>query len=201
MSARPTSTTARGRWKFIAIMALFAAPLLLAWVWYTLAPGTAPSAAAHGSLIEPARPLEPFELARPDPRQEAYTLEDLRGRWTLVQVVDEHCDASCRERLYYTRQVHTALGRDQGRVQRLLLASRGTDTPGLTGILDEHPRLTVLAAGTDDPLPRQLPEEVDAGTVLLIDPLGNLMLRFGPDVEPDGILEDLEKLLKLSRIG
>lgn len=200
MNARPTPSIAGGRWKFIAIVALFAAPLLVAVAWYGLAPGTAPPAAAHGSLIDPARPLAPFELARPE-SERTYTLENLRGRWTLVHVIGGHCTTACRERLYYTRQIHTALGRDQGRVQRLVLASRGTDTPGLSDILDEHPRLIVLAAGPDDPLRSQLPEGVDTETVLLIDPLGNIMLRFGPEVDPDGILEDLEKLLKLSRVG
>lgn len=200
MSERPSNAVVRGRWKFAAVVALFAGPVLLAVAWYSLVPQTAPAAAAHGTLIDPARPLEPFELATSDPAR-GYSLEDLRGQWTLVHVIGEQCSAGCRERLYFTRQIHTALGKDQGRVQRLALASLGTDTAGLDAVLDEHPRLTVLAAGPGDPLRRQLPDDVDVRTVLLIDPLGNLMLRFDADVEPDGILEDLEKLLKLSRIG
>lgn len=200
MSERHTNVVARGRWKFAAVLALFAGPLLLAAGWYVLAPQTAPATAAHGELIDPAVPLESFELPRPDSDQ-PFSLEDLRGHWTMVQVVNDRCDDACRERLYFTRQIHTALGRDRDRVRRLVLASRGGDTGGLGEVLDEHPRLTVLEARTGDPLRRQLPDDVDAETVLLIDPMGNLMLRFGPAVEPDGILEDLEKLLKLSRIG
>lgn len=200
MSERSPDSVARGRWKFVTVLALFAGPVLLAVGWYSLAPQTAPAAAAHGSLIEPARPLEPFELARRD-SDRSYGLEDLHGRWTLVHVIGDRCGADCRERLYFTRQIHTALGKDQGRVQRLALAARGTDAGGFDEILDEHPRLTVLATSPDGPLRRQLPNDVDAETVLLIDPLGNLILRFDADVEPDGILEDLEKLLKLSRVG
>lgn len=200
MNERPSNVVIRGRWKFIAVVALFAGPVLLAVGWYSLAPQTAPAAAAHGTLIDPARPLEPFELATPG-SDRGYRLEDLRGKWTLVHVISEPCGTDCRERLYFTRQIHTALGKDQGRVQRLALASQGMDTAGLDEVLEQHPRLSVLAAAPGDPLRRQLPADVGAETVLLIDPLGNLMLRFDADVEPDGILEDLEKLLKLSRIG
>jgi len=86
-------------------------------------------------------------------------------------------------------------------VQRWLLAREGRATPGLERILAEHPQLEVVPAGPGDPLRGQLPAELAEGTVLLVDPLGNLMMRFGPEVEPKGILEDLEKLLKLSRVG
>lgn len=200
MSEQSSNGVGRGRWKFVAVVVLFAGPVLLAVAWYSLAPQTAPSAAAHGTLIDPARPLEPFELTTPG-AGDAYGLDELRGKWTLVHVIGDQCGADCRERLYFTRQIHTALGKDQGRVQRLVLASAGTETAGLGEVLDEHPRMTVLAAGPGDPLRRQLPDDIDARAVLLIDPLGNLMLRFDADVGPDGILEDLEKLLKLSRVG
>lgn len=200
MTDASSPTRPRARWTLLAVAALFLLPPLAAVAWYYLAPQTAPPVAAHGSLIDPARPLEPFELARPR-STEPFTLAELRGRWTLVHVVGASCDEACRERLYYTRQIHTALNEDQDRVQRLLLAANGRDTDGLTGVLAEHPRLTVLAAGADDPLRRQLPDDLDDASVLLIDPLGNLMLRFGPEVEPKGILEDLEKVLKLSRVG
>jgi hypothetical protein len=34
-----------------------------------------------------------------------------------------------------------------------------------------------------------------------VDPLGNLMMRFPLDEDPKGMLEDIKKLLRLSRIG
>jgi hypothetical protein len=39
------------------------------------------------------------------------------------------------------------------------------------------------------------------GSVYLIDPLGNLVMRYGPEANPKGMLEDLKHLLKLSKIG
>jgi hypothetical protein len=40
-----------------------------------------------------------------------------------------------------------------------------------------------------------------AGRVYFIDPLGNLMMYYRPDADPGGMLKDLRKLLKYSKIG
>lgn len=188
-----------GRLKLLAVAAVFVVPLLVAVAWYFAAPHGAPGGSPHGRLIEPARPLEAFEVARAG-GAEAYTLERLRGRWTMIHVLGARCDPACRERIRDTRQIHAALGEDRLRVQRLVLAPDGRDTRGLASILGAHPQLTVLASPAQGPLRRQLPEAA-ATTVFLVDPHGNLMLRFDAGVTPSEMLDDLEQLLKLSRIG
>lgn len=199
MTQQRAAAIRSGRLKLLALAAVFLVPVAAAVGWYFVAPSLAPPPSVHGTLIDPARPLDPFELPRAG--DEPYTLDAMRGRWTLVHVVGARCDATCRERVYYTRQIRDALGEDRIRVQRLAVAARGRATAGLADILAEHPRLTVLEAGPGDPLADQLPADPASGTVFVIDPLGNLMLRFDPGVEPDHILEDLERVLKLSRIG
>ena len=42
---------------------------------------------------------------------------------------------------------------------------------------------------------------LDAGRVYIVDPLGNLMMYYRPDADAGGLLKDLRKLLKFSRIG
>jgi hypothetical protein len=37
--------------------------------------------------------------------------------------------------------------------------------------------------------------------VFVVDPLGNLMMRYDARSDPHGLLEDLRKLLRLSQIG
>lgn len=189
---------AAGRRGLLLIVAVFVVPLLVALAWYLFAPRLAPTSPANGALIEPARPLEPFEVARASGG--AYRLDDLHGHWTLIHVLGDDCGDRCSQRLYASRQIHDALGEDRIRVRRIALAADGRGTPGLADILAEHPRLTVLAQGPEGALAQQLPPAAGA-TVYLVDPLGNLMMRFGPAVEPGGILDDLERLLKLSRIG
>lgn len=198
MTANP-ETRRKGRRTLIVLFALFFAPLLFAMTWYALAPGYAPPSTPHGALIDPAQPLEPFRLE--SGAGETLTLEGLRGQWYLVHFVPGRCDESCRERLYVSRQVRDALGEDRSRVRRLVVAGAGRNTPGLADLLEEHPRLMVMQGDGRGAFGRQFPDGRSAGTVFVVDPLGNLMMRFAPAVPPADMLEDLEKLLKLSRIG
>lgn len=186
-----------GRWILVALFALFFAPLLIAMAWYALAPGYAPPPSPNGELIDPPRPLEAFSARSADGA--TVDLESLRGRWQLVHVIPGACGGACRERLYHTRQVHDALGEDRVRVVRLAVVEGGA--AALAGVLDRHPRLRVLPAAEAVGLVRQLPGGKGSGSVFVVDPLGNLMMRFPPSLAPDAMLDDLEKLLKLSRIG
>jgi len=48
----------------------------------------------------------------------------------------------------------------------------------------------------------QFPAAQDrAAHIYLVDPLGNLMLRFPAQVDPKGMMKDLRLLLKASQIG
>jgi len=185
------------RWKFLALVMLFAGPVLLATAWYFMADRFRPVTDSYGELIEPAQPIEPF-VARTIAAGD-YDLDALRGHWTLVHVIDDRCGEACRERIHYTRQIRDALGHDRIRVRRLAIVPAEGAGLQLATLLPEHPDLTVLHAGGG--LVTQLPEQRGDETVFLIDPLGNLMMRFDEDVEPAGILGDLKQLLRVSRIG
>ena len=41
----------------------------------------------------------------------------------------------------------------------------------------------------------------EPGRVYLIDPLGQLMMEYSPRAEPRGMIEDLERLLRISYVG
>lgn len=187
----------RGRLKFLALVALFTAPVLVAGGWYFMADIVRPASGSHGTLLDPVRPLSEFRVATLG--DDDYDLEALRGHWTLVHVIDGHCGDSCRQRIHYTRQIRDALGHDRVRVRRLAIVADSAATIGLAGLLPEHPDLTVVRAEPD--LAEQFPPARGSTTVFLVDPLGNLVMRFDADVDAQGIRKDLERLLRVSRIG
>ena len=47
----------------------------------------------------------------------------------------------------------------------------------------------------------QFPADERAHTLFVVDPLGNLMMSYDARQNPQGLLEDLKKLLRLSHIG
>ncbi len=191
------ASTRTSRIKFLALVTLFVAPVLVATGWYMMSDIVRPTTDSHGTLMDPAQPLDDFRartLGEGD-----YDLGELRGNWTLVHIVDGQCGQECRERIHYTRQIRDALGHDRIRVRRLVVVPEEVGAIQLASLLPEHPDL--LLVHSERELVAQFPRDREVATVFLVDPLGNLMMQFDEDVEPAGILGDLKQLLRVSRIG
>ncbi|MBS0613148.1 MAG: cytochrome oxidase assembly protein [Proteobacteria bacterium] len=186
----------RGQRMLVGLAALFLAPLGVSFLIYyghgSLSPGKRLN---HGELLEPVQPLRHPELTLADGSHPGEAF--FRHHWTLLFAGDGRCDARCGQALYDTRQVRLALNRDASRVQRLFLASG--QCCDFDELRREHPDLAVARVTPGDALLAQLPG--DPGNIYLIDPLGNLVMRYGADAPAKGMLEDLKRLLKLSQIG
>jgi hypothetical protein len=93
------------------------------------------------------------------------------------------------------------LAEDMDRVQRVFIADE--DCCNDEFLKREHAGLEVITAedsATSEWL-GQFPRDPAVPYVYIVDPLGNLMMRFDTRENPKGLLKDLEKLLKLSHIG
>ena len=177
------------------MVVIFGAPLVGAfWLYY--GSGWRPaSSTRHGELIEPVRTLP--ALALPGAPANALT-----GKWTLLVVGtgEAGCDTPCRNTLVYARQTWLSLGRLSARMQRLLLAGPGCCDEGY--LHNDHQGLAVAREDSADgaAVLAAIPEP-RAGYVFVVDPLGNLMMRYDVRQDPKGLRDDLKKLLELSHIG
>jgi len=186
---------AGNRRPILLLLVIFIAPLALAfWLYYgsSWRPALRTN---HGALIEPAVTLPVLPVS-------GASSSVLKGKWSLVVVGqgDKGCDEGCLEALVYDRQTWLSLGKLTPRVQRVLLAGEGCcdhrylsdEHQGL--IVTQLPDHTVSAVLAAIPSPH-------AGTVFIVDPLGNLMMRYDIRQDPKGLREDLKNLLELSHIG
>lgn len=128
-----------------------------------------------------------------------FQLSALRGRWVLLIVDGAKCDAPCERGLYATRQARTIQGREQDRVVRVLLQPTGA--PQLPAeLLAAHPGMIVVHG--DSRQWQTLPAPTDpAANIYLLDPRGNLVLRYPAEPDIRGLAKDMERLLRASRIG
>jgi hypothetical protein len=159
------------------------APVLAGWLLYFS--GWRPEATGnYGELIAP-RTLSGAQF------------DALRGKWVLVVFDAAACDAYCEKKLYFMRQVRRTQGKDMERIERLwVITGGGKPRAGLLAAIEG----TRIAGQKGLPSAREFPGNL-VDHIYLVDPLGNLMLRFPRDPDPSKMVKDLQRLMKYSRIG
>ncbi len=194
-----------GRTKLLILMGLYAAPLLAAWLWLGyVRQNEGAGVSVNGELIVPAVALEAFTLN--DAAGSDWQLSQLQEKWSMVFFANAHCDAECEKHLYHMRQVRLRTGRRMDRVQRVVVtpdyAGMGEKladaSEGLHVVGGEDAQISSLRIQFDRA--QQGMEECD-NCIYLVDPFGNVMMRFPPELDPGKMYEDLMHLLKVSRIG
>jgi hypothetical protein len=191
----PDATEDRGRGRRIAfvVLALCAAPVVAAWLAYFV--WQPQSRLNYGELIE-ARAISDPELRRLD--RSPFRLSQLRGRWVLLQIDSGACAEGCGRKLLYMRQVRLAQGRDAERIERMWLLADGS--PPDAALLRDHEGLHIARA--PGPFLAEFPATRSPYYhIYLLDPLGNLILRFPSDPDAQRMVKDLARLLRASRVG
>lgn len=184
----------------LAVLAgLFVLPLLVSFWAYYATDWRPAGHVNHGELVAPARPLP--RVALPRVAGDLAVVDLFKRQWTLVYVGGGNCDAACRTALYFMRQTRLGLNNEMTRVERVFLVTGsccdreflGTEHAGLNVFDASGPAASILL--------REFPSTDRENSLFIVDPLGNLMMRYDDRLDPKGLLEDLKKLLRLSHIG
>jgi len=175
----------RNRLMLVGLFAMAIIPLFGAFWLYESSRSAAPWATTNkGQLMDPIRSVEDFHLVAVD--GSASMLNS--GHWWLVAVTEDGCSQPCQTAVHQLRQLHILLGRDASRVKRSLITLGDAPADASLAQYAELVRFTgdvsVLQPG-----------------VYIVDPLGNVVLRYGYDGAGKPVLEDLKQLLKVSHIG
>jgi cytochrome oxidase Cu insertion factor (SCO1/SenC/PrrC family) len=196
------------RQALVLLALLFLMPVFVAWFMHLSAEhGWRPGGTTNkGTLVQPPRPMTlPEGLL--DATGAPLSRNFLGGKWTLIYIGDAACGEACRQTLYYMRQVRLAQGENLRRVQRLFLATGASPENGLQEVLVEYPDMAVARLSPEQAAMIAPVFSIEgnlmqgAGNVYLVDPLGNLMMYYGPDADPRGMIQDLQRLLKYSHTG
>lgn len=184
----------KGRLQLSLIALVFFGPLILAtWLYFSGAGLQPQGKSNHGELLQPIVNIG-------DLLPQSKGLKQIDGFWSLVYSNEGLCDEACKNSLYTLRQSRLMLGQEMGRLQRLFL--HGDSLPDTVFLAEEHAGLIILRDGDlSSLLQNKKPATLSAGGYYLVDPLGNLVMYFVPEIDPSDMVEDIKHLLELSRIG
>lgn len=150
----------------------------------------------YGQLLSP-RTLPQESLARG--KGEPFEFSSLKGRWVLVLADSGTCDAHCEESLYFIRQVRKAQGEHQERIERVWLVDDAAIPP--ERLLEAIEGMHVVSAAGSKTLAVFRQNPTNAKAIYVVDPLGQVMMRYPDEPDPKKMIKDFQRLMKYSRLG
>lgn len=194
-----TARTRRGRLILLAIVALFALPILAAFL-INLAERNPPATRQHGQLLQPPLDLRAQTLPLADGGRYAWQPRERQWRLLVVPSAQRVEGQDLADVARDITLVWRLLGRHADRVDVLWLgASAPADLlPGTLRVLRENPALRSALSTASLPVDRDAGAATATGPWLyVIDPNGFVVLRYPPGFDPAGLRSDLARLVKL----
>ena len=177
----------KGRWQLILILLMVVGPMALATFMYKLQFWVPDSRSYHGEMIGNGQTRADIGVQADE------------ERWQLLVTAPAACTADCQQLVYLARQLQIGLGRDASRASHALASAQPLSTEYEAKLKVEYPQLqrypldlSTFTKAAAAPGEAQL---------WIVDPHGNLVLRYDARVNGKDLLNDLRLLLKLSNIG
>jgi hypothetical protein len=180
----PENSVRRSRKQLLVLFAIAGASMLGAFaLYFGAASGGVWNTTNRGTFVDPPVNLETLGYT-----DESGAAATTGGNWWLWVVQDRVCDAACFEALHQLEALQILLNKDASRVRRALVTSIPVDAVALRE--SQHDlKFRLIANGQLTP------------AIYIVDPLGNLVLRYPLESAGKPVLDDLKRLLKVSQIG
>ncbi len=196
--------------------------LAASWLWYFVIEGDldllgAIGTANHGTLVQPPRQIQSYTFN--DELGALFQWQDLEPRWTMV-IANRGtvCDGACEGRLYVTRQIHIALGKEFKKVRRVYIGDTPISDTRVTPLLprplgwpddvtdgaldaylaDDHVGLVALSTAPETFLTLFPTLNDSPAKWYLVDPAGWVMMHYPDTLDYKKVIADLKFLLKNS---
>ncbi|MHA6198182.1 hypothetical protein ACX3YG_27880 [Pseudomonas wadenswilerensis] len=178
---------AKGRLQLILILLVVIGPMMLATGMYKLQFWVPDGRSYHGEMIGDGKTLADLGVQAED------------GRWQLLVSAPKDCAVDCQQLVYLARQLNIGLGRDASRATHALASVEPVSGAYLGKLESEYPQLQRYPL--DATRYGALAPNRSEAQLWIVDPHGNLVLRYDARVKGKDVLNDLRHLLKLSNIG
>ncbi|GFO71996.1 hypothetical protein BJAS_P1891 [Bathymodiolus japonicus methanotrophic gill symbiont] len=184
----------------LALMTII--PFSFAW-YLTTDPDFRPGSTNKGDLVIPVITMERTDFTGVDQFSKD-NISELGGHWVMLNIIPgKQCHKVCVDAIHATKQLRLMLNKDLTRTRRAVIIMQGKQEPGFQPWWDADDRLIKVqpSAALANKIRQQLGGEIAQGSLLLMDPLGNIMMQYPPGFDPYDVKRDLKKLLRISQIG
>lgn len=181
------------RRKFIILLVLLLTPVVISYTLYFS--DYRPESSHYGELMT-IQKLSGSGVSQLD--NTILRMKDLQGKWVMLMVNSGGCDEACQLKLYHMRQVRLVQNTEKHRIERLWLID---DNVPVDEELVEKYEGTLFINARDSELLDLIPtKDSQRNHIFLVDPMGNLMMRFPADLDPTLMGKDIKRLLHVSQI-
>ncbi|MEQ1622501.1 MAG: hypothetical protein ABL919_13920 [Methylococcales bacterium] len=157
----------------------------------------------HGQLIKPVVTTERSDLSGYDQFSND-NLKELSGHWLIVNIIKgSECNNVCIEAMTKTKQLRLMLNKELTRTRRAVLVLKDVE-PAVAGKWWQGDDTLLKIKPSKEFLQKlnSLPSgSLSDGMIFVMDPIGNLMMRYEPGFNPYDVKSDLLHLLRISQIG
>ena len=198
MNEKTKLTSNKNPYTLWFVVFAFVAPAVVAYLMYFF--GDIRSFTNHGEILNPVVDISALKLR--DEENQLIPRDTLTYKWRIISFVGADCDESCNKRIHDMRQIHKSLAKDQHRVIRMIVHLDAPSTELNALIAREYPNALNMY-GDEKDISSALGDSarIHENETYIMDPIGNVMMRFTQDQPNQLLLKDLKKLLKVSQIG
>lgn len=215
MTSNPSETAVVRKNRIILILtfAAFILPALLAYLAHVTGFWQTRGTVNQGILVTP--PVDFDQIALKTENDGEVIVFDRGQQWWIAYLVPQNCEAACKNSLLEARQTQTATGPYQKRVSTLLIQHERSDPAAAQWARDNAPSMVIARVAQSQwrqhltHLAIEKASDIaNAGQIYLIDPMGAVFMTYPGQSDPQeaikqgkGMLKDLQRVLKLSKIG
>ena len=185
--SEPRQDRRKGRLQLLLVLLVTLGPMILATAMYKFKFWVPDSRFYHGELIGTGQTRADLGVQADE------------TRWQLLVSAPGRCETDCQHLVYLARQIQIGLGRDASRASHALSTAQPLSADYMAKLRREYPQLQQYPL--DLSAYRKATPGIDIPQLWIVDPHGNLVLRYGAQVNGKDLLNDLRHLLKLSNIG
>ena len=189
-----------GRKVLLLLAVIFVLPFTVAATLHLL--DLRPTGESYGNLVKPPKNLTFTNLQ--DVSGKTLLPKQWQKIWSIVMIDSAGCQANCQAQVQVVKQVHTSLGKEYKRIQRVLIVPTEIAVSDLSALKLNNPQLKIVANKDIQTLEfaQQFGDFAKKpGQIYLVDPLGNLMMSYTKEHDLKGLRSDLTRLLKNSWAG